>query len=172
MYSTKFVRGWVCVWGVGKFRNVNSLLQSFIYVHSKLEDISILVLLCLNTYTTKSCYSRAGRLFSGPARVNPFGPTQISNFTIVCAGPYGSCDNIGLFQTCWDLRMKKSPSKISTKYATNTTRPEEKRATLFSVRQRFNGLWICRSEKSIFTTDALTCGISKEHSSANEIAPW
>ena len=67
--------------------------------------------------------------------------------------------------------MKKSPSKISTKYTTNTTRPEEKRAKLISVRQRFNGLWICRSEKSIFTTDALTCGITKEHSSANEIAP-
>ena len=33
--------------------------------------------------------------------------------------------------------MKKSPSKISTKYTTNTTRPEEKPAKLFSVRQRF-----------------------------------
>lgn len=175
MYSTKFLGG-LCFclrWGGGgKFGDVNSLLQLFIYVRSKLEDISILVLLCLNTYTTKSCECRAGRVFSGPARVNPFGPTKISNFTIVCAWPYGSCHNIGLFQTCWDLRMKKSPSKISTKYTTNTTRPEEKRTKLFSVRQRFNGLWICRSEKSIFTTDALTCGISKEHSSANEIAPW
>lgn len=57
--------------------------------------------------------------------------------------------------------MKKSPSKISTKYTTNTTRPEEKPAKLFSVRQRFNGLWICRSEKSIFTTDALTSEFRK-----------
>ena len=86
------------VGGGGKFGDVNSLLQLFI--RSKLEDISILVLLCLNTYTTKSCECRAGRVFSGPARVNPFGPTKISNFTIVCAWPYGSCHNIGLFQTC------------------------------------------------------------------------
>ena len=103
MYSTKFLGG-LCFclrWGGGgKFGDVNSLLQLFIYVRSKLENISILVLLCLNTYTTKSCECRAGRVFSGPARVNPFGPTKISNFTIVCAWPYGSCHNIGLFQTC------------------------------------------------------------------------
>ena len=54
--------------GGGKFGDVNSLLQLFICVRSKLEDISILVLLCLNTYTTKSCECRAGRVFSGPAR--------------------------------------------------------------------------------------------------------
>lgn len=47
--------------GGGKFGDVNSLLQLFI--RSKLEDISILVLLCLNTYTTKSCECRAGRVF-------------------------------------------------------------------------------------------------------------
>ena len=49
--------------GGGKFGDVNSLLQLFICVRSKLEDISILVLLCLNTYTTKSCECRAGRGF-------------------------------------------------------------------------------------------------------------
>ena len=74
MYSTKFLGGLCfCLRRGGKFGDVNSLLQLFI------------------------C---EGRVFSGPARVNPFGPTQISNFTIVCAWPYGSCDNIGLFQTC------------------------------------------------------------------------
>ena len=46
MYSTKFLGGLrFCLrWGGGgKFGDVNSLLQLFIYVRSKLEDISILV---------------------------------------------------------------------------------------------------------------------------------
>ena len=57
--------------GGGKFGDVNSLLQLFICVRSKLEDINILVLLCLNTYTTKSCECRAGRVFFRTSSCQP-----------------------------------------------------------------------------------------------------
>ena len=83
--------------------SLGTLTRYYNYLFMYVVSSRILAFWCcfVLTHTQKSRVSAGpDGFFLGQARVNPFGPTQISNFTIVCAWPYGSCDNIGLLQTC------------------------------------------------------------------------